>query len=1192
MSQIQHTNRMLSRARPILLLMAIHPVLAAGQTIAPSSYWKNQIAFPDDAFCAYRTEGGSSWVKLTILLKPYDPNVVYFQDSKRYRFHYDFAVKHLSPFGGMTTQQFNAATLREKDQQAVLGSVILPPLIGSPPRPEFQEYGIQFVRQDPYTREEIRDMFHLVRSCVVAPPEVQAFYFPTYEQQAVATANRDWLASQGISLGSMARWVRGNTCYSPGWALGTLKFFPGDRIADSYHTGLLGADDILLTDGVPAEVPFVAGIISLAPSTPNSHVAILSRTYAVPFVHLSMTEDAERARGLVGHRVALSAYEDPDEGGAVRLIDTEGRLDPALAAQILQLKKPTPLQIAPMTRLGVFAIPTEGLRPPDVRYVGGKAANFGILREAVPDNSPPALALSFDLWNAFLDQPLVPVASLVLGPGEYMVFWADGTGQGSTHTSFRLSKDGETIALFDVDGSTRLDMVHFGPQTTDVSQGRVADGADAWGSFAVPTPGRPNAATSPERGRGLLINEIMADNRRTIEDPDAPGDYPDWIELYNSSDRVIALNGMYLTDDVNQPTKWQIPPAVEAPTLRAEIASRLALYDSYPPPDMAGLSRDLAGVRSLFTDPVVAPFGPELQEAIVTALTDPVHGFDPHVMLRFRSSTNVEDSEDFIGAGLYDSFSGCLADDLDPGHDGPCGCDPNQQAAQGVFQAIRRVFASFYNDNAYLERLRHEVNEAEVGMAVLVHPSFPDEIELANGVATIEQKSPPESSYVTLVSQTGAVSVTNPRDSSAPEEAVIEVLPSGYAALTPSVLVQQSSLLPVGRTVLDWPADYRSLVQLLMGVAGCFGEVTDQTQYVLDLEYKKVAPGAGALPAGGLVIKQVRQIPTPDQSKSLMPFLIAEPLEFEVFPGEFILLERTDVFADHRLKSRWTLETYSMPLDSNGLNERLYATIRLEYLDGDQVRTITSDMSQLPSAQHSLCGTEVVDTWQLQDLANPRAYHLRTTGIPTRVPVTQNPLLTAADLGTRACTPVNCLTLDVEYAQPVTSWFQHMWPGDSPSGLRQTTADRVYLSPCQPPREDDMFQERSFSWNGISIETSFYYPAPPRGFSGWGDTVAPTAPLKHWGQTVIEGLTSTPIVLRGYYSQTFRPEHHNLIEQFLFEPRLEPGLSADILNQLQERDIRLIHLIVDNTGGGQSSLATYGYMDTLTTPTGGTHVPQ
>ncbi len=57
-----------------------------------------------------------------------------------------------------------------------------------------------------------------------------------------------------------------------------------------------------------------------------------------------------------------------------------------------------------------------------------------------------------------------------------------------------------------------------------------------------------------------------------------------------------------------------------------------------------------------------------------------------------------------------------------------------------MFKAIRKVFASFYNENAFLERLRLGVDESKVGMALLVHHSFPDDGELANGVAVVRRR--------------------------------------------------------------------------------------------------------------------------------------------------------------------------------------------------------------------------------------------------------------------------------------------------------------------------------------------------------------------------------------------------------------------------------------------------------------------
>ncbi|MEW5801388.1 MAG: CotH kinase family protein [bacterium] len=63
----------------------------------------------------------------------------------------------------------------------------------------------------------------------------------------------------------------------------------------------------------------------------------------------------------------------------------------------------------------------------------------------------------------------------------------------------------------------------------------------------------------------LFINEFMADNDNTIEDPDEPGSFEDWIEIYNPADSPVLMAGMYLTDDLNNPTKWQIPEGVSIP---------------------------------------------------------------------------------------------------------------------------------------------------------------------------------------------------------------------------------------------------------------------------------------------------------------------------------------------------------------------------------------------------------------------------------------------------------------------------------------------------------------------------------------------------------------------------------------------------------------------------------------------------
>ncbi len=56
----------------------------------------------------------------------------------------------------------------------------------------------------------------------------------------------------------------------------------------------------------------------------------------------------------------------------------------------------------------------------------------------------------------------------------------------------------------------------------------------------------------------IVINEFMAGNRDGLKDED--GDRSDWIELHNTGTTNVDLQGWFLTDTTNQPTKWKFPP--------------------------------------------------------------------------------------------------------------------------------------------------------------------------------------------------------------------------------------------------------------------------------------------------------------------------------------------------------------------------------------------------------------------------------------------------------------------------------------------------------------------------------------------------------------------------------------------------------------------------------------------------------
>jgi hypothetical protein len=158
-------------------------------------------------------------------------------------------------------------------------------------------------------------------------------------------------------------------------------------------------------------------------------------------------------------------------------------------------------------------------------------------------------AFPVDLDGLFLtDNPVTEpnkhqLAPLSFVPGVGMaVLIADGDPRdGLNHLNFRLSADQEIIGLFDAD-LNEIDKVIYGPQTSDVSQGRSPDGTDTYAFCEPPTPGVSNIDT-------VLINEVLAHS--------PPGD-TDWIELHNTTGDTIDLGGWFLSDNSGNRKKYEI----------------------------------------------------------------------------------------------------------------------------------------------------------------------------------------------------------------------------------------------------------------------------------------------------------------------------------------------------------------------------------------------------------------------------------------------------------------------------------------------------------------------------------------------------------------------------------------------------------------------------------------------------------
>ena len=553
------------------------------------------------------------------------------------------------------------------------------------------------------------------------------------------------------------------------------------------------------------------------------------------------------------------------------------------------------------------------------------------------------------------------------------------------------------------------------------------------------------------------------------------------------------------------------------------IDDKLSGY-SYPVADFASLKSDLDDVRDTVRDI-------ELSDSLKTKILEALGDFDEDRKVRFRSSTNLEDGDTFSGAGLYSSYSGCIGDDTDADEDGPSACDAGRDSERGVFRAIRRTLASLYNDNAFLERLRFKIDESKVGMAVLAHYSFPDPEEEANGVITIETS---EFGWmtVTLVSQIDAHSISNPEGGHVPEVYKVAIYdPSIEPTFT---LTQGSSLVPVGGTVLQ-EADYKKLVELVLAVRDIFPDGATKN---LDFEYKKMS-------GKGLVIKQVRPLPILKDDTERTPLVTSKPVKLCVSQDEI-----GDVLANHRAKgvlevgveSFWATDA---EVASNRFNK---LSFRDRAADGDLLFDLSG--AAVGGLDYEYGTNGMMITTEVSNSAQaPRS--------KMSLVISKRPALIGL--------PVVELFEDYYTRGTLTTTYSADVPRirsfDPPDAVSE---DNAFLRPCSL-REPHVVREFAFSKGTLAVEGSAWRPR--------GGAFTKTYTITDFIETKISGLTTEPLVLTAQAAQSFKPEHHNFSEHFAFEPAMDPGLSSQQRQELEDQGIVLIvfqdtesHLSVPDIG--------------------------
>ena len=309
-------------------------------------------------------------------------------------------------------------------------------------------------------------------------------------------------------------------------------------------------------------------------------------------------------------------------------------------------------------------------------------------------------------------------------------------------------------------------------------------------------------------------------------------------------DAIPALGGkaahyaeLASIDGVPVPQAFVIPVAFYMEHLQThgiDVQIDTALDDERFDTDVEFRRGAIKGIRDAIKD---AP----VDGGLLNAVRSKIRADFAHTRMRFRSSTNAEDLEGFTGAGLYTSKSGDLTDPDKP-----------------IDDAIRKVWASVWGPRAVDERRYRGIAHREVGMALLVHRSFPD--EYANGVALTANpfdRSGLEPAFYINV-QRGEFSVVLPPAGVTTDQLLYQYTRPGQ----PAIYLAHSNQVPDGESVLDDEQLFAlgtALQTLHTHFARAYGPPVDAPTawYAMDVEFKFDDVGDGPQ----LFIKQARPHP-------------------------------------------------------------------------------------------------------------------------------------------------------------------------------------------------------------------------------------------------------------------------------------------------------------------------------------------
>ncbi|NLP01551.1 MAG: hypothetical protein GX089_03580 [Fibrobacter sp.] len=277
---------------------------------------------------------------------------LYYVSSGRYWLHFDFCSEVLNY--GKSHALFN-------DEQYGAGPERLYYLANVDYYSGSGIYTVEFFADDRISVQGIKTLFEAVKNSSYFGEELKFFPNSTKMKAHLPSLSGVPTVSEDELYGGQ-KYQALNTGEAYGWLRRVEVSDAGSRNS--------GRHDILIVNGLPLDIPVIAGIITTVFQTPLSHINVLSHNRGTPNMALKSAWDDEKLKSLENKLVYLNVKPD------TFLIREASREDAEAFWSAREPSKPVTLECNDYTP-GIFDI--SQLSHSSVSLVGAKAANFAEL---------------------------------------------------------------------------------------------------------------------------------------------------------------------------------------------------------------------------------------------------------------------------------------------------------------------------------------------------------------------------------------------------------------------------------------------------------------------------------------------------------------------------------------------------------------------------------------------------------------------------------------------------------------------------------------------------------------------------------------------------------------------------------------------------------------------------------------------